>query len=454
MIIETVSALTDKGKQLLTNLNFCVTDCEQINHKVPVTCQLDTGASCNVISYRDLAVIMQIGEPPLDKSQVKLKMFDGSTLKPLGETLLKVEHRGKQHPLRFQVVAENANKPLLSAEACEQLGLLKLDVEIHNIQSLTNPLTEESILRRYKDVFEGLGHIGDTAFVTDEKVCPVQHAPRRVPIALRNEVKAKLAELEVKGIVKKITEWMEWISSMVIVAKPGKLRICLDPRDLNQALLRPKYLMPTLEEILPPLSKAKVFTTLDTKDGFYQISLEEESSRKTTFWTPFGRYRYLRMPFGVNVAPQEFECKLHEKLDDLPGVVLIHDDVLVMGHGETYEEAVNDHDKNLLRLLDRAKQVNLKLNKSKMNLRKPEVKFMGHVITKDGLKPDPNKIKAVEEMPRPTCKKETLSLLGFINHLSKFLPRLSDVAQTLRDLTMKDARFLRGHLSTRKPSKR
>lgn len=339
-------------------------------------------------------------------------------------------------------MAENANKPLLSAEACEQLGLLKLDVEIHNIQSLTNPLTEEGILRRYKDVFEGLGHIGDTAFVTDEKVRPVQHDPRHVPIAVRNEVKAKLAELEVKGIMKKITVPTEWISSMVIVAKPGKLRICLDPRDLNQALLRPKYLMPTLEEILPPLSKAKVFTTLDTKDGFYQISLEEESSRKTTFWTPFGRYRYLRMPFGVNVAPQEFECKLHEKLDDLPGVVLIHDDVLVMGHGETYEEAVNDHDKNLLRLLDRAKQVNLKLNKSKMNLRKPEVKFMGHVITKDGLKPDPNKIKAVEEMPRPTCKKETLSLLGFIDYLSKFLQRLSDVAQPLRDLTMKDARFL------------
>ena len=160
------------------------------------------------------------------------------------------------------------------------------------------------------------------------------------------------------------------------------------------------------------------------------------------------------MPFGVNVAPEEFECKLREKLDGLPGVVVIHDDVLVMGHGETYEETVKDHDKNLLRLLHRAKQVNLKLNKSKMNLRKTEVKFMGHVVTKDGQKPDPNKIKAEEEMPRPTCKKETLSLLGFINHLSKFLPQLSDVAQPLRDLTMKDARFLRGHLSTRKPSKR
>lgn len=441
LTIETVAAVTGKGRQLLAKLNFCVKDCEQANLKVPVTCQLDTGASCNVISYRDLSVLMQVGEPPLDVSQVKLKMFDGSTLKPIGETLLKVEHKGKQHSLSFQVVAESRNKPLLSAESCEQLGLIKLDT-VHSMQCLADPITEDYITTKYKDVFEGLGHIGDATFKTDEKVQPVQHAPRRVPVALRDEVKRKLADLEAKGIVKKVTEPTEWISSMVIVAKPGKLRICLDPRDLNRALQRPKYLMPTLEEILPCLSKAKVFTTLDAKDGFYQIGLDEESSLKTTFWTPFGRYRYLRMPFGVSVAPEEFECKLHEKLDDLPGVIVIRDDVLVTGHGETYEEAVEDHDQNLVRLLDRAKQVNLKLNKAKMKLRKAEVEFMGHVVTKDGLKPDPRKIKAVEEMPRPSCKKETLSLLGFINYLSKFLPRLSEVAQPLRELTMTDAEFL------------
>ena len=92
---------------------------------------------------------------------------------------------------------------------------------------------------------------------------------------------------------------------------------------MNKAIQRPKYQMPTLEEILPKLSKAKVFTTLDAKDGFYQIGLDEESSKKTTFWTPFGRYRYLRMPFGISVAPKEFECKLHEKLTGLEGVKIL-----------------------------------------------------------------------------------------------------------------------------------
>ena len=148
------------------------------------------------------------------------------------------------------------------------------------------------------------------------------------------------------------------------------------------------------------------------------------------------------MPFGLSLAPEEFQCKLHETLDDLPGVVVLRDDVLVMGYGETHEEAVIDNDSNLARLLQRARETNLKLSKFKINLRKSEVKFMGHVITDEGLKADADKVKAVEEMPSPTCKKELLSLLGFVNYLSKFLPRLAEVAQPLRNLTAKEASFL------------
>ena len=303
-------------------------------------------------------------------------------------------------------------------------------------------LTREHILTEYKDVFEGLGHIGDTKFVLDPSVQPVQHNPRRVPIAIQDKVRAKIADLEKKGIVKKVTKPTEWISSMVVVTTPKKIRICLYPKDLNKAVLRPKYQMATLDEVLPRLSKAKVFSTLDAKDGFYQVGLDEESSLRTTFWIPFGRYRYLRLPFGINLAPEEFECKLQEKLDGLPGVIVLRDDILVVGNGETMDEANKNHDENLVRLLDRARQVNLRLNSSKLHLRKPEVRFMGHLITSKGLEPDPDKVKAVEEMPEPTTKQELKSLLGFVNYLSKFLPKLSEVAQPLRDLTAKEAKFI------------
>lgn len=133
---------------------------------------------------------------------------------------------------------------------------------------------------------------------------------------------------------------------------------------------------------------------------------------------------------------------MHEKLDGLPGVAVIRDDILVMGHGDNEEEANQNHDENLVRLLEQARKANLRLNSSKMNLRKSEVRFMGHLITKDGLRPDPEKVRAVQEMPKPTSKKELLSLLGFVNYLSKFLPRPSEVVQPLREMTAKEAKFI------------
>ena len=445
--IEEVSNMKTNGKQINANLVF--SDMKEDYH-TELQCQLDTGATCNVVSLRDLAVITQTGDPPLKSSKVKLRLFDGSLMKPHGVATLKIHQNGSTTQLNFQIV-DTKNKPLLSAETCEKLGLLKVTInetsEVNTVvteqDKLQVPLKREAIQKEYKDVFEGLGHIGiSSSFVVNPDHTTVQHAPRRVTVTLQKEVKEKIAAMEKKGFIQKVTEPKEWISSMVVVAKPGKIRICLDPRDLNKAIQRPKYQMPTLEEVLPRLSKAKVFTTLDAKDGFYQIGLDEASSKKTTFWTPFGRYRYLRMPFGISLAPEEFERRLHEQLSGLDGVDILRDDILVAGYGETQEEAEANHDQNLRKLLDRARKVNLKLNRKKMNLKKQQVKFMGHMITKGGLKPDPDKVKAVKNMPKPTCEQEALSLLGFINYLAKFLPKLSEVAQPLRDLTRANAQFI------------
>ena len=147
------------------------------------------------------------------------------------------------------------------------------------------------------------------------------------------------------------------------------------------------------------------------------------------------------MPFGISPAPEVFESKLQECLADLPRVKVIRDDILVVGCGDTDSEALVNHDQNVIRLLERAKQVNLKLNKNKVKLRQAEVNFMGHVISKDGLKPDPEKVSAIKNMPKPTSKAEEQTLLGFINYLSKFLPKLSDVSAPLRKLTVSQTKF-------------
>ena len=133
-------------------------------------------------------------------------------------------------------------------------------------------------MRKYYEGFTGLGHIGDVKIVVDPSFKPVKHSPRRMPVALHKEVKNKIVELEEKGVIKKVVEPSEWISSMVIIAKPQKIRICLDPKDLNRAIQRPKFQMPTLEELLPELNKARIFSSFGAKDGFYQVGLHQEST--------------------------------------------------------------------------------------------------------------------------------------------------------------------------------
>ena len=181
---------------------------------------------------------------------------------------------------------------------------------------------QSDLLAEYKDVFEGLCDLpGEYHIVTDEAVKPVIHPPRRVPVSLREQIKAKLDELVQRDIITPVTEPTPWVSSMLVVVKPDKLRICIDPRDLNRAICREHYQMPTIEEVATRLTNAKKFTVLDAKDGFWQKRLDTESSYKTTFNTPFGRFRLNRMPFGISSAPEVWQRTMHEFVEDLDGVL-------------------------------------------------------------------------------------------------------------------------------------
>ncbi|XP_032903440.1 uncharacterized protein LOC116990025 [Amblyraja radiata] len=187
----------------------------------------------------------------------------------------------------------------------------------------------------------------------------------------------ELKDLERRGIITPVERSTDWISSMVAVRKPnGKLRICIDPKPLNRALKRSHYPIPTIDDILPEMSKAKVFTVCDVKQGFWHVKLEEEPSFLTTFATPFGRFRWLRMPMGISPAPEVFQRKLMQALEGLPGVCVIADDVLITGEGATQEEAGKDHDEKVRRFLTRCRERNIKLNADKFKLRQKEVPYI------------------------------------------------------------------------------
>ena len=229
---------------------------------------------------------------------------------------------------------------------------------------------------------------------------------------------------------------------LAVPKKNGKIRICLDPKDLNKAILRENYPIPTIEDIASRLHGAKVFSVLDAKNGFWHVKLEEESSYLTTFHTHFGRYRWCRMPFGVSSASEVFQHRMHELIEGLSGTEVVADDFIVAGFGDTLEEASRDHNKNLVAFLQQCSARGVKLAVEKLQLCLEEVPLIGHYATKSGLKIHPEKVRAVLEMPRPTDVKSLLLFNGTVQYLAKFLLGLSDMAHPLRQLMRKDAKWV------------
>ena len=209
----------------------------------------------------------------------------------------------------------------------------------------------------------------------------------------------------------------------------------------EKAIRRPKYIIPTLEENLHKLHNVKYMTIIDEKEAFLNIPLTLRSSLMTTMSTPWGRYRWTRLPFGISSASEEWQRRIHMVLEGLT-VISIADDIFVPGCGETEKEARVDHDRNLITVLECLEKNHVKINATKMKFLTTSTTFMGHVITPDGLRPDPTTVHAVIQLPTPRDKQGVRRFLGAINYLSKFCPRLSSVTQPLRHLTKDDIPFL------------
>ena len=355
----------------------------------------------------------------------------------------------KRHVLQFNITEDDL-APLLSYSTCIGLGLITIndcDSPLNSSGLKDTPSVSVTTgiadpLEEYKDVFEGLGDLpGEYHIVTDDRVPPVIHPPRRVPVALRSQIKEKLDEMVASGVLAPVTEPTEWVSSMLVIVKPNKLRICLDPRDLNKAIRREHYQMPTVEEVATRLSQAKKFTVVDAKDGFWQKRLDTESSYKTTFNTPFGRYRWQRMPFGISLAPEVWQRTMHEFVEDLEGVEVIADDFLIAGFGSTDREVNQSLERNEHAFLEKCRLWNLKLNHAKVKRHQTSVKFMGHLLTAQGLMPDPEKIQAILQMPEPEDVTALKRFLGMVTYLAKFMPHLSEMTGPLRRLEDKNVAF-------------
>ena len=219
---------------------------------------------------------------------------------------------------------------------------------------------------------------------------------------------------------------------MIVEKANGQMRLCIDPKDLNKEIKREHFQIPTKEEILGKLANAKYLSKMDATAGFHQIQLDKKSSMLTTFNTPFGRYRYLRLPMGICSAPEVFHKTMHQFLEDFEGVSVYMDDIVVWGSTEA------EHDERLEKTLERLTEVGLVLNVDKCYFRQAELPYLGEVVTQDGVKPDPEKVQAVTDMPTPTNATELQRVLGMVTYLGRYIPNLSARTAPLRSLLGKD----------------
>ncbi|XP_021355871.1 uncharacterized protein K02A2.6-like [Mizuhopecten yessoensis] len=302
--------------------------------------------------------------------------------------MLKLHHKGQTTPVHF-VVAEKAATAILGVKACDKLNLVK---RVFNIDKSTQSASTESIVQDFSDVFEGLGCLpGYHSIQVDSSVKPVVHPCRKVPFAIQDRLKDEIDRMEKLEVICKEDNPTQWVSSMVVVEKKnGQLRVCLDPRDLNRAIQREHYKLPTREEIMSKFKDTKYFSKLDASSGFWQMRLDSDSSKLTCFNTPFGRYRFLRLPFGISSAPEVYHKAIHMLFEHVEGASSIMDDIIVWG--STLEE----HNQRLRKVLEATRAANLKLNKDKCVCGVQSLTFIGDVVSAEGMKPDPLKVRAIQ----------------------------------------------------------
>ena len=245
---------------------------------------------------------------------------------------------------------------------------------------------------------------------------------------MQSTYKAELDRLVKEGIITEVHEHTEWINSIVPVMKEdGSLRLCLDQKDLNKAIEGNQWCARTLDDILPELAQSKDFIIKDATSGFWHILLDFRSSLLTTFNTPLGKNRWLRMPFGLKASGDVFQERLDRVFRLVPGVLRIADDIVI--HGATE----NTHDGTVLVLCETARLNNLSLDSKKMQFKSTDCKLFSHRLTPDGIKVNPKKIEAITQMYPHQNVASLQSFNGMVNYLKKFSPVLSDSQNPLED---------------------
>lgn len=437
----------------------------------PITIEalIDTGCQLNLIRedlYED------IGSPPLNKTDITLTGFGKNFLSPRGYFRTKIQIEEEVFEVDVYVVSRDTinmlpviigNELLSQAEMTinrEGIRITKEKPNVNEIREKTADMyllsidvteeealnIQENVAREYKEEIEQLVNSYEPEKIKESVVKlkitmkddePIFSRPRRLSPAEKSIVDNQVKDWLEQGIIEPSSS--EYASQVVVVKKKdGSPRVCIDYRRINKSVVKDRYPLPLIEDLLDKLQGSVVFSTLDLKNGFFHVPVEEESRKYTSFVTHSGQYQFTKTPFGLCNSPAVFQRFINCAFRPLvvQGIALIYmDDIII---------PAKDNSEALQRLklvLDIAKAYGLVLNKKKCNFLKTSIEFLGHLVENGKIYPSPEKTAAVMNFPEPTTAKQVQSFLGLSGYFRKFIRNYSIIARPLSDLLKKDVEF-------------
>ena len=338
-----------------------------------------------------------------------------------------VSTRSEAECQAVKLVIKGAGRTLLGRETADTLGLLYVGpLQVNRVGC---EHSEDDIRRRYQDLFTGIGLLKDYELIlhVDKSVRSVAQPVRRIPFGLREKVDRKLGELLQADITEEVPESPSgWIYFLVVVPKSdGDVRICVDTRRANEAIIRDTRPIPTVKEPLHDLNGSTVFSKGYLKWAFHQILLSKDRRHITLFVIHRGLYCYKRLIFGMTSAPEKYQQIVRELIRSCVGAANIADDLIIQGDG------VEEHGRRLFVVLDKIRQVGLTLNGNKCEFHLSKLTFSGHELTSDGIKPNDEKIAAIRDASAPNDASEVKSFMGLVQYSAKFMVDLALVAKPI-----------------------
>lgn len=299
------------------------------------------------------------------------------------------------------------------------------------------------LCKNYKDIFFKEGNDLTFANEVKHKIKTVDDIPTHVrsyryPYVHKDEVRKQISDMLDQGIIR--PSFSPWSSPVWIVPKKRdsngkqKWRLVIDYRKLNEKTISDRYPIPNISEILDKLGKCLYFSTLDLASGFHQIEMDPKDISKTAFNVEGGHYEYVRMPFGLKNAPSTFQRVMDNVLRDLIGkICLVYlDDIII------FSTSLQEHIDSLRQVFIRLKSSNLKIQPDKSEFLRKEIAFLGHIVSTDGIKPNPAKIEAIQKFPIPRTKREIKSFVGLLSYYRKFIPNLAKLTKPMTQCLKKD----------------